>query len=294
MNGTIWMIGQSILNGLSMGGIYALVGVGLTIIFGVMKMVNFAQGEFLVIGMYCAYVLNQLTGLSPYILVIPTMIIVYTIGTLTFGTVIKPLIGQKGQYYTVATMGLSFVLQSVLQLIFSANFLTVNTEINKISVSLGGFSLGLPRIIACGFMLVFVVMVKLLLQKTDLGRAMRATSENTTVSRSLGINTNKMYGFSFALGVTFAAIAGVLLTPIYYVYPTAGTPFKTIAMTIVILGGAGNVTGAVISGLLAGLVEAFTATFVSNNIAPAAVYVLLIIVLGVRPNGLFGKGARVA
>jgi len=292
--GTWWMIGQSVLNGISMGGIYALLGVGMTLINGVMKMVNFAQGDFLVIGMYATFVLYNLTGLSPYILIVPVMIIVYGIGTLTFHGIIKPLIGQPGNSFTVATMGLSFVIQSVLQLIFSANFVSVPTEVSSIAVPIGTFSLGLPRIIACVFMVVFVLLIRLMLAKTDLGRAMRATSENIQVAQSLGINTTVMYSFAFALGVTFAAISGVLITPIYYIYPTVGTTFKTIAMTIIILGGAGNIVGAMVSGLLAGLVEAFTATFISNNIAPAAVYVLIVFVLWFKPNGLFGKGQRVA
>ncbi|MCD2492977.1 branched-chain amino acid ABC transporter permease [Lacrimispora sp. NSJ-141] len=290
----LWMIGQSILNGLTMGGIYALVGVGLTIIFGVMKVVNFAQGEYLVIGMYITLVLNQLTGLSPYLLLPPTILIAYLFGRISYGVVVKPLLGQPGQYFVVATMGLSFVIISVLQLVFTTNFWAVETSLKSVSITWKGFSLGLPRIIACGFMIFFVVLVDFFLKRTDFGRAMRATSENTEVAQSLGINTNKMYGFSFAVGTTFAAITGLLLSPIYFVYPTAGTPFKTIAMVIIVMGGPGNIGGAVASGLIAGLVEAFTATFVSNDLAPAAAYLLLIIVLAFKPAGLFGKGARVA
>ena len=123
----IWMIGQSLLNGLTMGGIYALLSVGLTIIFGVMKVVNFAQGEYLTIGMYITLVLYQLTGLDPYVLLIPAIVIAYFIGMLSFKTLVRPLLGQSGSNFIVATMGLSFVIQSVLQIIFTSEFQSVDS-----------------------------------------------------------------------------------------------------------------------------------------------------------------------
>ena len=294
MNNTVWMILQSLVNGVMMGGVYALISVGLTIIFGVMKVVNFAQGEYLVIGMYVTLVLSQLTGLEPYYLLGPVIIIAYVIGHLSFRTVVRPLLGQSGSNFIIATMGLSFVFQSVLQLIFTSNYLSVESSYKAASIQLGSISLSTPKVFAFLAMFVFVCLVNYFLKRTDLGRSMRATSENTMVAQSLGINTTRIYGFSFALGTTFAAITGLFLTPIYLVYPTVGTTFKSIAMVVIVMGGLGNIGGAVASGLLCGIVEALVATFVSNDLSPAAAYLLLILILMFKPQGLFGKGARTA
>lgn len=290
----LWMIGQSILNGLTMGGIYALISVGLTIIFGVMKVVNFAQGEYLTIGMYITLVLYQMTGLDPYVLLIPAVIVAYLIGTLSYRAIVRPLLGQSGSNFIVATMGLSFVIQSVLQIVFSSEFQSVDSVVKNKSLILGDFAVAWPRVIACGCMILFVLIVDFFLNKTDLGRAMRATSENTMVAQSLGINTVAIFGFAFALGTTFAAITGLLLSPIYFVYPTVGSNFKSIAMAIIVMGGLGNIKGAVLAGLIAGVLEAFVATFIAQDLSSITTYVLLILILAVKPAGILGKGARVA
>lgn len=290
----VWMIGQSLLNGLTMGGIYALLSVGLTIIFGVMKVVNFAQGEYLTIGMYITLVLYQMTGLDPYVLLIPAIVIAYFIGMLSFKTIVRPLLGQSGSNFIVATMGLSFVIQSVLQIIFTSEFQSVDSFVRNKSLVMGDFAIAWPRVIACGCMIVFVWLIDFFLNKTDLGRAMRATSENPTVAQSLGINTTHIFGFAFALGTTFAAITGLLLSPMYFVYPTVGTNFKSIAMAIIVMGGLGNIKGAVIAGLIAGVFEAFVATFVANDLSQITTYILLIAILALKPAGILGKGARVA
>ena len=206
----------------------------------------------------------------------------------------RPLLGQNGSNFIIATMGLSFVFQSVLQLIFTSNYLSVESSYKAASIQLGSISLATPKVFAFLAMFVFVCLVNYFLKRTDLGRSMRATSENTMVAQSLGINTTRIYGFSFALGTTFAAITGLFLTPIYLVYPTVGTTFKSIAMVVIVMGGLGNIGGAVASGLLCGIVEALVATFVSNDLSPAAAYLLLILILMFKPQGLFGKGARTA
>lgn len=290
----LWMLGQSVLNGLTMGGIYALLAVGLTVIFGVMKVVNFAQGEYLTIGMYITLVLYQMTGYDPYVLLIPTVVIAYIVGMLSFKVVVRPLLGQPGSNFIVATMGLAFVIQSVLQIIFSSDFQSVPSVVKNKSLIFGEFALAWPRVIACGCMFLFVFLVDFFLKKTDLGRAMRATSENTTVAQSLGINTVKIFGFAFALGTTFAAVTGLLLSPIYFIYPTVGSNFKSVAMAIIVMGGLGNIKGAVIAGMIAGVLEALVATFVGNDLSSVTTYVLLILILAVKPAGILGKGARVA
>lgn len=289
------MLLQSILNGLVMGGVYALISVGLTIIFGVMKMINFAQGEFLMIGMYATWVLHRLTGYSPYALVVPVMLIMFVLGQIVFRVVIKPIVGRPSMNFVVVTMGLAFVLVSIIQLLYSPTYQTVVTTVKDSSVRIGdSLAVGAPRVIACCVMVVVVFIVYMFLKKTDLGRAMRATSENIEVAQMLGVNTTRVFAFAFSLGVTLAGMCGLLLTPIYYVYPNVGQPFKTISMAIVVLGGLGNIGGAVLGGLIAGVVEAVLGSYVSADIAPAGIYVILILILALKPDGLFGKGVRKA
>lgn len=289
-----WLIGQSLLNGLTMGGIYALISVGLTVIFGVMKVINFAQGEFLMLGMYMALLLHRISGLGPYYLVIPVAIVMFLIGMVIYRILIKPIIGRDGTSFIIITMGLSYVMTTVVQLIFSPNSQSVVTSVSKVTVPVGSFNMALPRLIACGVMGAAVCLVSLFLKKTDVGRAMRATSENIEVSQMLGIKTNSMFRLAFGLGITMAGITGLLLTPTYFVTPTVGAPFKTIAMACVVLGGLGNIWGAVVGGLLAGICEAFVGSFISFDLAPGSIYLILLIVLIFKPDGLFGKGARKA
>ncbi len=289
------MLLQSILNGLVMGGVYALIAVGLTIIFGVMKVINFAQGECLMLGMYTTWVLNRITGLSPYLLIVPVTMVMFLIGQLIFRLVIHPIIGRPGTDFVVVTMGLAFVLVSVIQLIFSPTYQSIPNEIRDASVKFGGgLAVSAPRLIACAVMVVAVLAIHFFLKKTDVGRSMRATSENIKVAQMMGINTKRTFALAFALGITMAGLCGLLLSPIYYVYPNVGMPFKIISMVIVVLGGLGNIGGAVLGGMIAGVVEAILGSYVSADLAPAGIYLILILVLTFKPEGLFGKGARKA
>lgn len=294
MSDNIWLIGQSILNGLTMGGVYALISVGLTMIFGVMKVINFAQGEFLMVGMFMTLMLQKMTGLDPYALVLPVTIIMFVIGMVVYKLLIKKIIGREGTSFIIVTMGLAYVLITVIQLIFSAKSQSVLTIVSRMTLSIGSLNIAMARVISGIVMAVLVVAVYFFLKSTDVGRAMRATSENIEVAQMLGIKTNSIFRLAFGVGITLAGITGVLLTPTYYVFPTVGAPFKTIAMACVVLGGLGNIGGAVIGGLLAGLFEAFIGSYISFDLAPAGIYLILIVILAVRPHGLFGKGARKA
>jgi branched-chain amino acid transport system permease protein len=288
------VFGQSLANGLLMGGVYALIAVGLTIIFGVMKMINFAQGEFLMLGMYASWFLYSITKASPYFLILPVAVIMFVIGLLVFRITIKPIMGRDKTQFVVLTMGLAFVLVSLMQLIFGTSYQSISIPIKNKALALGPVALTLPRLIACGIMLVLVFLVNLFLKATDLGRAMRATAENTAVAKMLGINTDKIFYIAFALGIMLAGLAGLLLTPIYYIYPKVGDPFKTIAMVVIVLGGLGDIRGAMIGGFIAGVVESILAQYVAFDFAPAGVYIILLLVLLFKPEGIFGKGARKA
>lgn len=293
MNG-LWTLGQSLINGMTMGGVYALIAVGLTMIFGVMKVINFSQGECLMVGMYMTLALQRFTGAEPYYLIIPVAAIMAIVGIAIFRLVVKRLLNGPRTNIMVATMGVAYILSTAMQLIFSANSQSVQSKWKDISVGLGPFAVSLPRLVACGAMIVFVAAVSIFLDKTDVGRAMRATAENTEIAQMLGINTTAMFMLAYALGVAFAGIAGLLLSPIYFVNPTVGSPFKTCAMVCVVLGGLGNIRGAVVAGMLAGTMEALVGSYIAFDLAQAGIYVTLIIGLVLKPDGLFGTGARKA
>lgn len=289
---------QVIVNGLLMGGIYALVAIGLTMIFGVMKIVNFAQGEFLMVGMFIALSMSPLMGQSknPYLLIIPVSILMYVFGVIIFRVVIKPIIGRDRSNFLVLTLGLSYFLQNVVQLLFGPDYrsMPVNSELKSGVYQFANTVLIKSRVYAFFIALVFVALIFWFLNKTKAGRAMRATAESIEIAKTLGVNTFRTYTIAFGLGALFAGIAGLLITPIYFVYPRVGVLFSTIATCCVVLGGLGNITGALIGGLIIGLLESTVATYVAFDLAPVAIDLLLIVVLVFKPSGLFGGGMRKA
>ena len=292
---------QAIINGLLTGGVYALIAVGLTMIHGVMKIVNFAQGEFLAIGMYISYVLYQLlpAGTIPYWLLLPVAVAMFFIGCILFKTTITRVIGKDSTSYILLTVGLSYLLSNGLQLIFGPNYYSMQVSDELKYGTIGLFSdLGVyimdSRLIAFAFAVVFVAIIHWFLNKTDIGCAMRATAENQTVAASLGINSKFCFIFAFALGTMFAGVSGLLISPMFMAYPKIGSTFSIIAMSSMVLGGLGNIRGAMVGGLLIGIVESLTSIYVSSELSPIAINVALMLILIFRPYGLFGKGERKA
>ena len=296
---TLWRITQAVLNGLLSGGVYALIGVGITIIFGVMKMVNFAAGAYLVWGMYFTYLFHSLTGLSAYALIPIVVLCMIVFGYVTFKLSINKVIKIGGTSFILITVGLSFFLQNLAETIFGTQPLTVASSIKQASFRVGSIAnlpivVGLPRLIAFGVMLVLVIGVYILLNRTILGRAMRATSEKPEVATMLGINTQRTYTVAFILGVTFAGLSGCIITPLYYVQANVGDIFRTAPLMVVVMGGMGDIKGALVAGLLAGIVEQIVATLVSADLGAVGICLLFLFILYIKPYGLFGKGERAA
>ena len=288
------MIIQAIINGIAQGGVYSMIGVGLTIIVGVMRCVNYAAGDFLALGMYATLMLVNMTGWSSYALIVPVLLVVFFIGLMSYHIVVKPVINEAGTRKIVATMGLGYVIANTLQLIFTADYRTTGSTLGAESLHFGAFTVAYARLWLWVCMIVCVLLIYLLLNKTDIGRSMRATAENPTVAQSLGINVKRVYAWSFALGVSFAGLTGLLLTNMTYIFPSVGDAYKSIAMVALVMGGLGNIQGALVSGIIIGITEAVVSTFYSNDLASICAYCLLIVVMTVKPNGLFAKGARTA
>jgi len=288
-----WAIVQSLINGILTGGIYALVASGITIIFGVMKVVNFAAGEYITCGMYMAYIAYELTGWNTYALLPFVIIATAAIGFITFRLCFKPLLGRDGITFVLVTFGLSYALMNLLQMIFGGYPLNVPSAIKTVSLQLGSFLVPLPRLIGFGVGLLVIILVDRLIKRTNFGRAIRATAENSEVAETLGINSAKCYEASFIIGIALAGIAGLLLTPFYLVSPTAGATMKTTALMIVVLGGMGSIRGAFLGGILVGVAEALVSTTIATELGPASIFVVFLIVVYFRPQGLFGKAGRV-
>ena len=289
---------QVIITGLLMGGVYALITVGLTMIHGVMKIVNFAQGDFLAIGMYLTFVMYRFMPENsiPYWLIIPVGAAMYLLGCIIFQTTIKRVIGKGDSNYILLTIGLSIMIQNILLLIFNADFRTlpVSDALRVGTFNLGNVRILYPWVIAFAAATIFVIFVNWFLGKTDIGRAMRATSENIVVAESLGIRTGRIFITAFAMGTMFAGISGLLITPVHTFSPVHGDLFAILAMSAMVLGGLGNIKGALVGGLIIGLVQSFTGTFLDTRLELVAVNLVLLLVLIFRPVGLFGKQRRAA
>lgn len=289
-----WKIIQAVINGVLNGGVYAIVAVGLTIVYGVMKMINFANGEFLMFGMYFTYLLYQITGWNCYALIPLVVIVMAVFGWVVYKLIIQRIIGRDSTTAIMITVGLSYFLMNLAQMLFTATPVSVPSDIKTASVKVGSFSASLPRLIAFLSACLLIFLVWLFMQKTYMGRAMRATSEKPEVAQILGINTKVAFTVAFVLSVVLAGVAGLLLTPIYTIYPSVGSVLKTTALMIVVLGGMGSIPGALLGGIIVGIVEALVGTLIDATLGPAGIFVVFLLILYIRPQGLFGKGSRVA
>ena len=293
-----WIVGQSIINGLLAGGVYSLVGVGMTIIFGVMKMVNFAAGSYLVWGMYFTYFWQLMLGgkVSPYLLIPLVVLSMIIFGYITFKLTIRRVLGSSDTSYILITVGLMFFLTNLAETVFGTKPYAVYVpfEYKSGAFILGSLNFGHPRLAAFGVLLILVLGVHILLNYTLLGRTMRATAENSEVAKMLGINTERIFTIAFILGVTLAALAGLLVTPLYLVSISASFAFRTAPLMVIVLGGLGSIKGSFFGGLLAGIVESMVTTLVDPQLSVASISILFLIVVYLRPQGLFGKKMRTA
>ena len=281
---------QAIVNGLLMGGLYALVAVGLTIIFGTMNVVNFAHGEFVMLGMFSTFWLHHYTGLDPLILIFAVMPLMFLFGALVQLVLIQRVVSDPHETQILLTLGLSVLLVNVALLLWGPEPRAIQTSYGFSAITLGAVHIPLPRLIAFVVALVLAGVLWAFLTKTDLGRALRATSENRDWSILMGIDPMKMYLLAFGIGIALAAAAGALMTPFYNTFPSAGTFFGLIAFVVVVLGGMGNVVGAVLGALVIGVTESLTGQFIALDLSMFGVFVIFLLVLLFKPTGIIGGG----
>ena len=290
------MIGLQILaSGILLGGIYALISVGLNLIFGVIKVVNMAHGDFLMLGMYAAYFLFTGLAISPYVSAIIIFPVFMVIGYVVFRLVVKPLLGKaETETNTIlATSGLQFVLQNLVLMLFTADYRAIQLEGGATSFNIGGVMLSANRTWAFLICMILAVALYYILMHTRLGAQVRAVSQDRDASVLMGINVDRIYALTFCVGVAMVGLAGAIILPVFSAYPTVGTFFSTSSFVVVVLGGLGSFTGALLGGLIIGIVETAAGVFASTELAQVFSLLVFLIVLFVRPQGLLGKGARV-
>ena len=281
---------QAILNGILTGALYALVGMGMALIFGVMRIVNFAHGAFLMLGMYATYVLFQRAGLNPYFAFLIAGLLLFVFGYAVYMGLLRPIRGQTDFMDILMTMGLSLILIDAVQLYFGADYHQINIPLLSRNLSLGAeISLNAPWLVSfaialgCAALLYFVVM------RTMFGRAARAIAQNRYSAPLVGINVNRVQAIAFGVGVAAAGVAGGLLLPVFYLYPEVGNQFTLKAFVLVVLGGMGSIQGAAAAGVVLGIVESLTSLYWGNEWAMAVDFVIFLLVLSLRPSGIFGS-----
>jgi len=282
------MLGQVLVSGILVGGLYALVAVGLNIVFGVLRIINFAHGEYLMVSMYGAYWLWRL-GIDPYVaalIVVPSMAL---LGAISERYLVRYTLAAHAHVKIFVTLGLSIALQNLALLLFKADYLNVRTAYQTVTLDLAGFTFSVPRLVAFAALLISAASLFAFLRYTDFGKAIRATAQDSVTARLMGIDVDRVYTVTFAIGAAVVGVTGCLLIPIYYVFPTVGIDFVVVAFVVVVLGGLGSVPGAIVGGLVIGVVEQLSGFFVETSLRQVVYFLIFIAVLAVRPAGLFGQ-----
>ncbi|WP_366922228.1 branched-chain amino acid ABC transporter permease [Metallumcola ferriviriculae] len=281
---------QVIISGLLLGGIYALISIGLTMIFGVVRIVNFAHGEFLMLAMYATFWMFNLFQLDPYVAVFIVTPLLFLIGVLVQRVFIQPILNAPATVKIFSTLGLSIVLQNLALMFWKADYRTVQTSYQTSVINLGTLVISYPRLVAFIVATGINIALFFFFKRTYMGKAIRAVALDRGAAMLMGINVYNIYLLAFGLGTAFVGIAGALLMPIYYVFPTVGSLFILTAFVVVILGGMGSVLGAFIGGLIIGLVEAFAGFYLDPALKEAVYFIIFILILVLKPTGLFGLG----
>lgn len=284
---------QHLLNGLLLGGTYALLGIGLTLIFGLMNVVNFAHGEFYTLGAYATFAALALTGVNFVVAVLAAILLGVAVGAVAERVLLRPLRGESIDTTMLVMIGLWIILQNTELLVWGGVAKPIPHPFPTEPIGIGPVSVAPIRVFVLTAVVVLIVGSHLLIHRTRLGTAMRATFQDRETAALMGVDIAGIYTLTFAFGSGLAAAAGALLGPIFIVYPSMGDLASLKAFSVVILGGLGNFTGALLGGLLLGLAEELGAGYVSSGYRDAVGFVIIILVLLFRPAGLFARAERV-
>lgn len=280
---------QSIVNGILMGGVYGLVAIGLTLIFGVMKIINFAHGSLMMLGMFTTYWLYVLAGLDPYLSLLLSIPCLFVLGLLIERFLIAQVLDAPAHNQLLLTLGISLFIENFALFLWTPNFRTLEVTYLRKAAMVGSVMISLPKLVAFIFAIILTILLYCFLKGTDMGKAIRAASEEREGALTVGINLRRIYYVAFGIGAACVGAAGTLTAPFFYVNPHVGGIFVITAFVVVVLGGMGNFIGALVGGLIIGLAESVGAAFVPGQLKQFIIYFIFILVLLFKPEGLFGR-----
>ena len=282
-------VAQLLASGVMLGGIYALMAIGLTLIFGVLRVVNFAHGEFLMLAMYAAWAATEASGLSAYAAIVLVVPMLFGFGAVVYLLVIRPAIDKPHLTVVFATMGLSILMQNLALVLFTADLRDVPPILGGRSLALGPLRLKVELLL--GFLVSVAVTAALMafLKHSYIGKAIRCTVQDRDAAMLMGINVPRLFLLTFAAGSALVGLAGCIMVPLYSTFPTVGLNFVLIAFVVVVIGGMGSMEGALLGGISIGLVQSFSGYYVAPAYGQLFYFMLFLLVVIVRPNGFFGQ-----
>jgi branched-chain amino acid transport system permease protein len=285
---------SSIINGILMGGIYGLLAMGLTLIFGIMKLINFAHGVFLMVSMISAYWFWRLTGLDPYIGIVIILPIMFMLGYITQLFVIQPVLDTEKDVrepvsVLMLTAAFAVAFENLVLMIAGADYVMAETAYSGKTIRISELLVSVPRLYAFLVTVIIAFLFFQFLSRTEIGRAIRATGQDRVTAMLMGINVKKIYGIAFGIGTVFAGVTGLAMIPFYYANPAVGHVFLTKTFVVVVLGGLGSIPGALVGGLIIGLIESVGAQFMTATLTAVLVYFGFLAFLLLKPSGLFGS-----
>jgi branched-chain amino acid transport system permease protein len=278
----------SVLNGITTGALYALVALGLTLIYGVLHIINFAHGALLMLGLYAVYYLKARFGIDPYVALLIVPPAMFALGYALQRGIVGRASHGRDENILLVTLGLAIVIENLSLFFFRSDTRIIDTPYSFETVDILGAFLPLPKVVAFAGAIVTAALLWLVMARTDLGRAIRAVAKEKKGAALVGIDTDHVYAMSYGLGIACLGVAACLLLPSYYVNPQVGHGFVLIAFTIVVLGGMGSFVGALIGGFVIGVIEAMGGLFLGESLGQIGIFAIFILVLIFRPTGLLG------
>lgn len=278
------------INGLLIGGIYTLVASGLTLIYGVLHIINFAHGSMLMLAMFGVFFLLTKAGVDPYAALVVMVPAMFGLGYVLYRGIIGRFSSGKDENILLITLGLSILIENLALMFFKGDTRTISVAYSDKMVELGPLLVSLPKVISFVAAMVLCGVLGLWMQRSDMGKAIRAVAKERMGARLVGIDVDRVFAVSYGIGLATLGAAACLLMPIFYVSPSIGHVFVIVAFTVVVLGGMGSFLGAVVGGLIVGLTESFGGLFLGESLGQIGISLIFILILLLRPSGLFGAG----
>ena len=280
---------QVVANGLMLGGLFAIVSVGLTLIFGIVKVINFAHGEFLMVGMYGSMLIATGFGTHPYVSVVAIVPLLFVLGALTQRFIIQPLLAARDDHIQIfATVGLSTALINLALLVFGADIWSTPSHGLRASLEIGPVRILQGQAVVFVVATLLVIALHLFLSRTTTGHSIRAVAQNNAAAQLMGINVNRVYVLTFGIGAACVGLAASLIAPLYPTSPTIGTFFVLTAFVVVVLGGLGSIGGAFAGAMVIGLIDSLAGYYIGSALREVAVFGVFLLILILKPSGLFG------